>query len=238
METKSSKKVILHIFFGAFVFSLLISVVSLSVQNVQLKREIAYNQLVLSPTPTMPIATVVPTRTEPTNKPTSKPVVIPNDWREYSGKDSYYGVSVTMSIPSGYKFQCSGSECMIFSDDGAAEIWDYSASRDYDNGSRRAWYQKYLNGDYMETKSEDFQPGKITSVVEHQIGDKSYLELVIDGRSHNYAGEVGTHYLYIQNNIAHIFKPSSHKAGSDPTIPDYIGQILYSLKSEPYDSPY
>lgn len=174
--------------------------------------------------------------------PTVKSVTIPSDWKSYTATDPDFGVKTTMSMPPGYSFRFTGSEFTMQNDSDATELWDYSTSvfrgRDglknyYAGQSRRAWYQDLLDGDFMEEKPASFNPGKITNAVEHQIGSKTYYEMTVSGGPPaNYSGEVGKHFVYVQNGIVHILKPASHKANTaEAKIPQNIETILASLSS-------
>jgi len=214
-------------------------------QNYQLKQQIVQKQSTPSPTVSVLSPTTLvpsPTGIQPTTKPATQPITVPSDWKQYTATDPDFGIKTTMFMPPGYSFRFTGSEFTIQNDSDATELWNYSTSifrgkdglKDYyTEESRRAWYQKLLNGEFMLEKPHQFIPGQITNVVEHQIGSKSYLELTASGGSPtNYSGEVGTHYIYVQNGIVHIIKPASHKANSaEALIPSYIGTIFISLNS-------
>ncbi len=103
----------------------------------------------------------------------------------------------------------------------------------YVGGSVRDWYQKLLGGEFWAEKPYLLVVGKITNAIEHQIGTQTYFELTVaGGPPSNYSGEVGTHFVYVQNGIIHIIKPASHKANSAAAqLPTKIGIIFYSLKS-------
>jgi hypothetical protein len=194
-----------------------------------------------------------------TSKPPVKSISIPKDWKEYTAEDSSFGIRTTLSLPPGFSFSFSGSEFSI-QDVKNEEIWDYSTSvfvgcspecneennkpedisdscfnkpRNYYSGeSRRLWYKKFLNGDFFCNDSFfGNKTGEIISVDEEFITDNvSYLKVIVESKL---SGKEETHYLYVQNNILHIIKPSSFKANSpDALLPKYINIILYSLKSK------
>jgi len=209
--------------------------------------------LIVSPTPTHePEVTL-------TSKLPVKSISIPKDWKEHAAEDSSFGIRTTLSLPPGFSFSFSGSEFSI-KDVKSEEIWDYSTSvfvgcspecneennqpedisdscfnkpRNYYSGeSRRLWYKKFLNGDFFCNDSFfGNKTGEIISVDEEFITDNvSYLKVIVESKL---SGKEETHYLYVQNNILHIIKPSSFKANSpDALLPKYINIILYSLKSK------
>jgi hypothetical protein len=198
----------------------------------------------LTTTPVTP--TVNPTNdvSQPTQKPASsnKSITIPSNWKQFTATDPDFGVKTTMSMPPGYSFRFTGSEFIIQNDSDATELWDYSTSvfigkdgqKNYYAGqSRRAWYQDLLDGDFMAEKPATFTPGKIANAVEHQIGSQTYYEMTVSGGPPaNYSGEVGKHFVYVQNGIVHILKPASHKANTaEAKIPQNIGAIFISLSS-------
>ena len=208
--------------------------------------------LTFSPTPTfMPEAN--PTLKTTTNPPS---ISIPKDWQVYTASDPDIGIKTTLSLPPGFSFSFSGSEFTIQNTEGN-EIWDYSTSvfkgwllncdkktikfedisrcclnearNYYSGGSRRAWYESFLNGDFSCIyPASDAKLGTIISVNEEAIDDNSYLKVTVETKS----SEKETHYLYVQNNILHIIKPVSSKANSAAALlPKYINIVFYSLKS-------
>lgn len=190
------------------------------------------------------------------------PITIPSDWKQYTATDPDFGIKTTMSMPPGFSFQFTGSEFLIKNNSDSTELWDYSTSifrswvqtcnkendkfedfgaylnrccsdkitNNYNNTSRRVWYEKYLNGNYSCTyPATDAVMGKILNAIERPIGNTTYLEVTVDPTS---SEKHETHYLYLQNQIMHIIKPSSDKANSsEAQIPKYIGTIFASLTS-------
>jgi hypothetical protein len=168
-------------------------------------------------------------------------ISIPDNWQEFTATDPDFGMKTTLSLPPGYSFRFTGSEFTIQNDVDATELWDYSTSvfrkgdiveNFYKGGSRRAWYQDYLEGKFLEEKPVLFEEGKIDGVVEHTIGSQTYLELTVSGGV-NYVGEIEKHFIFVQNQTLHVIRPASYKANSaEAQIPDNIGIVFYSLKSE------
>ena len=211
--------------------------------EVKEQKERLINQVRI-PTPTTSKPNQINTTPIPTVQPllTTQPITIPSDWQQFTATDPDFGVKTAMSMPPGYSFRFTGSEFTIQNDSDATELWDYSTSifrgKDglknyYAGNSRRVWYQELLDGKFMLEKPYQFIPGEITNTVERQIGSQSYLEVTVSGGPPaNYLGEVGTHYIYAQNSIIHIVKPTSHKANStEALIPNHIGTIFASLTS-------
>lgn len=163
-----------------------------------------------------------------------KAMTIPSDWKKFTATDQEFKVSTTMSLPSGLSFRFTGSEFTIQNDSDATEIWEYftsvldSTTNYYKGESRRVWYQNYLQGKVVKFSDvHEFKTkGTITAASEHSIGSTSYLEVTVQP---NY-GKSEKHYLYVQNGILNIIKPSSEKANSDQAVlPQNMGTILYSL---------
>lgn len=221
----------------------------LGTQNNSVDNNSQTANLQITPEPTTLVQTspsVNPTTNtvQPTQKSSSssKTITIPSDWKSFTATDPDFGVKTTMSMPPGYSFRFTGSEFTIQNDSDATELWDYSTSvfrgkdglKNYYAGqSRRAWYQDLLDGDFMAEKPITFTPGKITNAVEHQIGSQTYYEMTVLGEPPaNYSGELGKHFVYVQNGIVHILKPASHKANTaEAKIPQNVGTIFASLSS-------
>ena len=164
-------------------------------------------------------------------------VNVPINWKEYTATDSEFGIKTTMFMPPGFSFKFTGSEFTIQNDSDATELWDYSTSvttgsnnvlkNYYDGGSRREWYKRYLDGEFLGN-TVDKKFGDIVSMTETVIGNTSYLKIVVNTLSRG----IQTHYVYLQNDIIHIIKPISDVAEtSQAKFPQHVGLSLYSLKS-------
>ncbi len=241
---------------------MVILLTSLLVYTYQLTKEVDRLQEIIAmqtasiPVPAMPfppmppglesispveIPEVAPADPESSPVEVSKPVVVPANWKKFSATDSEYGFTTTLSVPADFSFVFTGSEFML-SNYATFEHWDYSTSilsgkngiKNYYTGqSRRAWFQQYQNGDFMYERPTDYVPGKIVSVVEHPIGKSSYLEITVAGGWLISSGKKPeVNYVYVQNNIVHILKPTSERAQSkDAVIPGIVGTIFASLES-------
>lgn len=212
----------------------------LSYQNFQLRQQIQKAQAKPTPIPlkeSQPTQTPAPVISKIT--PTIKDIVIPDNWQEFTAVDPDFGLTTTMSLPPDFSFRFTGSEFTIQNDFDATELWDYSTSISgsengpknyYTGGSRRTWYQKYLNGEfshaaYFEEKVE------IKSIEEHHTGTSTYLEIKVTN-PFGISEKIESHYIYTQNNILHILKPVSEKAYStNSLIAKNIAIIFTSLKS-------
>ncbi len=198
----------------------------------------------LSPTPTplpptsTPTTLATPTPTKEKPAPTIKLIQIPPNWKTFTDTDPLTKLTVSLTLPPGYKFRFTGSEWTIGKD--GEEIWDYNSSimlgenatpvNKYDGSSRRRWYQRYLNEEFLEEEPFLTNKHKIISVKEHPIGATTYLEIEVEN---SLSKRVETHFVYVQNGILHIIKPVSEKAFSkDSEIYKNIDKILYSLKSQ------
>lgn len=212
---------------------------------------------IFTPLPSQPnnirVSSPLPSlKSDPTPKPTyitvdpsPSPLSIPGDWKTYTGTDSDFGIITSMSMPPGFFFNFSGSEFTIQNDSDATELWDYSTSifrrgecevkNFYTGGSRRAWYQKKLNGDFAHKDAVNTKLGDILNVKEHAIGNQTYLEVLVKPTYGNFNE---THFIYVQNNILHRIKPVSEVSMSGKgKLPQYMDIIFLSLKSkqiEPY----
>jgi hypothetical protein len=148
---------------------------------------------------------------EPTTKPVS--FVIPANWKKYTAVDPQFKITTSISLPPNFSFRFTGSEFTI-QDSTAQEIWDFSTSvkgdengnpyNTFTGGSRRVWYQNYLNGDYHTVFSDP--PPQIIAVKE----TATHLALTIQ-----FAGYQETHYVAAKNNLIQILKPSSEIANSN-----------------------
>lgn len=186
------------------------------------------------------IKTATPSETTPTAKPsttTTKPISIPSNWKQYTATDPEFKIKTTMSMPPGFSFRFTGSEFTIQNDSDATELWDYSTSvfsgKDglrnyYDGTSRRDWYERKLNGEFMIQEEYQKKRGDILSVNEKNIGAQSYLEILVQPIS----GNQETHYIFLEDGIVNIIKPASNEANSSNSkISNYIGTIFASLKA-------
>jgi hypothetical protein len=198
------------------------------------------NSQYVSPT-TIPVETITPSIAQVvditnTTKPTQTvKVIIPNTWGQQTAEDTYLGIKTTVSLPSNWTFSFTGSETSLSGPND--ETWEYETSiitdkngavkNMYTGGSRREWYQKYLNGDFQNKYDS---PPQIGQIIEHTIGNTSYLEITISG---GYLSENRKIYLYLENNIIHMFSPVSQKALSSNTqLGSIVDKVFYSLKSE------
>lgn len=189
-----------------------------------------------TPTPSPLAEQVSPTTVETvqtTETPlvTSAPITIPSTWKKFTATDSDFGVTTTMSLPTGYSFAFTGSEYTIQNDSDATELWGYTTSifsgkdgiKNYYSGeSRRVWYQNYLDGKFAS-------PGSVQGSTKiNSVTDKgSYLEVSITSY------DTHINYLFVQNNIVHIIFPASEvafKTTSSP-IKQNMGIIVSSLTS-------
>lgn len=164
------------------------------------------------------------------------PPVIPADWTERVSKDSFYGVKLTLKLPKNYGIE-SSSEWTIGTTDGQGESWDVRPSTRandgnflnyYTGGSRREWYQRYLNDEFTDN-TEKHKSGDISFVAEHGIGDASYLEI---GVKRVYNERIETHFVYVSNGILMAVSPASEKASLDPSaMKKIVGTIFYTLNA-------
>jgi hypothetical protein len=177
---------------------------------------------------------------EATTVTDTEDVTIPADWVPYTGTDQSYGFTTTMFTPPSFTFSFSGSEWSIFTANGT-ELWDYSTSvwlkddkpfNHYSGQPRRQWFSEYLAGKYFEEISAGFEPSTISTVVEHKIGNTSYLEVSVTGGTHmRFSGApVEKQYVFVQNGIVHIVRPTSDAAKAE--LPTYIGRMFASLSSK------
>ncbi|MHA1304175.1 MAG: hypothetical protein ACTSPI_10785, partial [Candidatus Heimdallarchaeaceae archaeon] len=99
---------------------------------------------------------------------------------------------------------------------------------EYNGGSRRKWYQRYLDDEFFHNVPP-VKRGEIISVKEYHAGTSTYLEVKVDNP---FSQKAENHYLYVQNNILHIIKPMSEEAYStDSLIVKNIAIIFTSLRS-------
>lgn len=199
----------------------------------------------VSPSQISPRAIVSPTlgvvqtggqkETLPSN-PVNKTMTIPSDWQQHSGIDPEFGVFASLSVPPGYSFGFTGSEWTLHNAQG--ENWDYSTSvfpgdkglkNYYTGGSRRVWYQQFLNGDFSGDAGKT-KLAEIISVSEYPTGTSTYLAVTL--RYILASKRVETHYLYVQNDILHILKPAGVQDVSTSSITKNMGMIFASLSSK------
>lgn len=98
----------------------------------------------------------------------------------------------------------------------------------YDGGSRRTWYQKYLNGDFScSYPASAGKIGNVISVEEIPAGNLSYLKIKVSET--NNANRFD--YLYVQNGILHILRPTSNLSAIS-LLEENLGIVFYSLQSK------
>lgn len=182
---------------------------------------------------------ISPTNLVSPTKIQTKTIIIPSDWNTYSDKDPEFKVQTSGYMPSTFSFHFTGSETLISNAD-ASEVWEYKTSvfggnqgikNYYDGSSRRAWYQKYLNGDFGPNASDVFKKAQILSVKEKFIEQSSYLEVTVD------VPGIGQqrHYLYVQNGILNFIIPANTVANSTAAkLPQYMDGIFYTMKVSLY----
>lgn len=163
--------------------------------------------------------------------------VIPPEWETVTQSDQDFGVTTSISIPQGYDFWFSGSEWTLQTAQ-EGEYWDYTPSATridgervnlYDGGSRRQWYQRFING---ELTQDTYIPPRqtILGTTEIDIGTTSYLRMSVQRTEP--LRPVENHYIYFQNGLVHVFSPASEVAsGPNATLDQDIGAILSSLQS-------
>lgn len=173
------------------------------------------------------------TTIEEVNKP--KTVSIPADWTSYTLINPNSGEQTKLSLPPDYSFRLNDYEFIIQNDQDYEETWSYSTSifygpegvkNYYTNNPIKDWYLAYLNGEYLFEKPYIFKESKILDTKEELIGMRKYIILTVK------KDETEKHYLFLENNIVHIFKPASLKANTAPSaISKNMGAIFASLNS-------
>ncbi len=189
--------------------------------------------------------------------PSVKPerIVIPAEWRQYSAYDPDYKIEVRLRLPPGYSFRFTGSESTIQDDAEATELWDVKTSvfsgwdmtcdrniatndaencctdgavNYYNGGSRRAWYARYLNGDFF-CNVPKAKMGSVMGVTERTAGAFTYLEIRTDIGGD---GNTETHYVAAKGDTAYMIRPTSNDAMSAKAkLPEYMGMILSTVSS-------
>lgn len=164
-----------------------------------------------------------------------KTISIPADWTSYTLINPNSGEQTKLSLPPNYSFTLNDYEFIIQNDQDLEESWSYSTSIFYANegvknyytgGAVKDWYLGYLNGKYLFEKPYIFKESRILEAREELIGMRKYIILTVK------KDETEKHYLFLENNIVHIFKPASPKANSAPSvISRNIGAIFTSLNS-------
>lgn len=162
-------------------------------------------------------------------------ITIPKDWTEFTASDPDFGVKTTLFLPPGNHFRFTGSEWILGSYENKDD-WEYKTSvfrgrgaeteNYYAGGSRRDWYQRYLNEEFSGN-TPAFKRGEIVSVSEHPLGTSSYLEVSVRPTG---GTSLEKHYLYIQNMILQVIKPNFVEYEKS-LIAKNIGTIFFSLKS-------
>lgn len=170
---------------------------------------------------------------------TNKTVIVPKDWKSYTATDPDFGITTTMSLPPGYIFEFTGSDYTL-RNESSTELWNFITSvyrntegvlkNQYTGQSRRVWYENYLSRGQANSH--------LTEVVELPINTSTYLRMLVDVP---YYDDRGTYtglgpvyqFLYVQNNIVHVFQPLTEKArASSSEIAQYIEPIFASLSSK------
>lgn len=173
------------------------------------------------------------TTIEKINKP--KAISIPADWTSYTLINPNSNEQTKLSLPPNYSFRLNDYEFIIQNDQDLEESWSYSTSifygpegvkNYYTGGKIKDWYLGYLNGKYLFEKPYIFKESRILDDKEELIGMKKYIILTVK------KDETEKYYLFLENNIIHIFKPASIKANTTPSaISKNIGSIFVSLNS-------
>lgn len=178
---------------------------------------------------------VLSKKTAPEEVSKPKTISVPADWTSYTLINPNSGEQTKLSLPPSYSFRLNDYEFIIQNDQDYEETWSYSTSifyasegvkNYYTGGAVKDWYLAYLNGKYLFEKPYIFKESKILDSKEELIGMRKYLVLTIK------KDETEKHYLFLENNIVHIFKPASLKANTAPSIiSKNIGAIFASLNS-------
>jgi hypothetical protein len=242
-EISISKRVILLIIFTGSVLLVLVAVGSYRVgMSRGYDGQLSEEQMNTTPAPRVSQSTTdMQLSPQPSNQNNGAALsdipqvqsTVPASWQVHTDTDPQYGLTTTLATPPGFTFAFTGSEWTL--SDTQGEIWHYQTSLEmqedgslentYDAGSRRVWYQNYL----QRQASSNARPDVVTNVEEYGVAGTTYLAILVTPSYLPEAPE--THYLYYQNGLMHILRPSSARATSpNAVIPQNIGPVLSSLE--------